>query len=266
MSFDLMTVAVVPELIPQDPGFEKITFQFPPQQMTENIGVTWATSNAPTRGVPIVQFAHGELDTISFTAKLWATHALDNIKDKLEAMKRSVRQDPTLLRPPIWLFVWGEAIDDLVVIDSIGGIRYDSLRSDGSVRGCTFAITLSRYTFFDVAATDPNAPPPSTFFVPARSGDIWEAVARTEYGNPDLGDLLRRRNPGLAEPGNNPGQVLALLPRSRYRDEPIEPASIPLQRTTAALTRRLEAWDERTVARESTVLIQGPTPNATATS
>jgi len=259
MGFLVQWASPLPQLIPDkraNPGLATIQFQFQPQGLAINEGAAWTAANAQGRDHPILQFARGQQTMITFEAKLFAETITDNIDDKITAMRNSSKQLAPFGRPPVWTFVWGSIINETVVVESVGNIRYDAIRQDGSARGVLFAITLLKYVPFDIALTDPNAPLGGTFFTRARHGDLWEDVALREYNDPLMGDLLRRRNPDLAEPGDVPGRVLSLPPASTLRLEAIEPLSIPLRRTSAGLALRQGVYELRGATRPSAIVRQ----------
>src|SRR3990172_3389398 len=259
MGFLVQWAPPLPELRPHpkaNPGVAAIQFQFQPQGPVLNEAASWVSANAQGRDHPILQFARGQQTTITFEAKLFAETITDNIQDKLDALRASSKQLAPFGRPPVWIFVWGSIIHETVVVESVGNIRYDAIRQDGSARGVFFAITLLKYVPYDIQLTDPNAPLGGTFFTRARDGDLWEDVALREYGDPLMGDLLRRRNPDLAEPGDEPVRVLSLPPASTLRLEVIEPVSIPLRRTTAGLALRQSVYESRGATRPSAIVRQ----------
>lgn len=242
-----------PELRPLDEGYPTINFQFPPISFTENRAANWASQTGMTRENPILQFSNGEQRSFQFQARIWAHNESVSVEPIIDELKRATERDPDLGRPPRWSFVWGTAVSETVVVRSIGNIRYDELRPDGSLRGALLQIELLVWRFTDVEFS--GEPTPSTHYVVLRQGDTWEGVALKEYGDPDLGDLLRRRNPATLFPGCKPGTVVELPPRQKLLDEAeLEPDSGPLRRTEEALEERARLFEARSQPRESLVL------------
>jgi hypothetical protein len=235
---------------------DEIVFQFQPGQLTENMAAAWSSSTGMNRDHPILQYSHGEQNQFSFEARLWAANSDVNIEEQLEALKRATRRDEDLKRPPIWQFTWGTFIDETVVVQSVGNIRYDAIRPDGSLRGVTLAITLLVYRTIDVELVAEDRPT-DTFYVVTKSGDQWENIAQREYGDAMMGDLLRRRNPALPFPGQNPGKIVKLPKSETLRNEPVEPDSPPLRRTKEGLSLRASLYEARSKSRESTIILKG---------
>lgn len=233
----------------------EIVFQYAPNTMTENRGAAWAESTGHNRAHPILQYSNGELASYAFEARLFAHNNALNVDDLLNALKLSVERDEELRRPPRWHFTWGTFIDETVVVQSIGGIRYDQVRPDGSIRGCTFSINLLVYRSIDVELVAEDRPS-DTFFAATKSGDQWEDIALREYNDPMLGELLRRRNPGLMFPGAEPGTIVKLPKIETLRNEVIEPDSPPLRRTKEGLALRNKMFAARNKPRSSSIILK----------
>lgn len=253
----LMSSPPRPTLTPLDgdTSIGTIEFQFQPGNPQETVGANWASATAMGRQHPILQYSHGEQQTFTFEARLFARDATENIEDKVQALKDSIAPLSSLKRPPRWDFTWGSVIQhETVVVQSIGGIQYDQIRPDGTLRGAILNITLLVYRSVDVELS--GQPLPSTFYGVTKSGDQWEDIALREYGDPIMGDLLRRLNPSLPFPGMDPGKVVKLPPPLTLRDEIIEPNSQPLRRTADSLALRASLFESRSQARESVVLLR----------
>lgn len=222
-----------PFLNPLDSGFKQIPFQFTPNSFTENISSGYAEANALNRAHPIIQFTRGESESISFEAQLFASNNTEDVEPLLDLLKKAVRRDEKLKRPPTWILVIGSYVNMKCVVASIGGIKYDPMRSDGTVRSATCDIELRRYEPFDISLTDPNARPTNTFYRVVRSGDLWEHLAGRQYGDPDKGELLRRLNPD--QPFPIAGKTILMPDAEKLDDVVISPDSIPLARTVAGV-------------------------------
>lgn len=180
---------------------EPIVGQFVAQSVTKNVGAIIARSSSYNAQYPILQWIAGELETISFTAKLWARDSTDfTVDERLERLEALVKRQADLKRPPVCSFSIGDvpSLASDCLVRSLGGITYDELRDDGTTRGVTLQITLERYEEFDVEATDPSTPESFTRIRRARAGDSYESIALDEYADPELGVLLRQLNPRIS--------------------------------------------------------------------
>lgn len=231
----------------------EIVFQYEPQNVTESYGSAYSSSTGMNRANPLVQFSNGEQKTITFDARMWASDSTQTIEARIEDLKRAVDPDDDLKRPPRYQFVWGSLIDALVVVQSIGGIRYDRLRPDGTAIGCTLSINLMRVVEWDVELVAEDRVT-DTFYAPTKSDDQWETIAVRQYGDALMGELLRRRNPSIPFPGAAPGTIVKLPRPETLRNEPISPSSPPLERTSEGLALAARVVAARSVPRATPVL------------
>jgi hypothetical protein len=231
----------------------EIQFKFQPTDFNIDVGAAWASSTGMNRPMPILQYSHGEQQTFTFGMKLFADNTDQSIQDMYDALKLSVQKDEDLKRPPRWQFIWGQFIDETVVVKSIGGVKVNQLSPDGTLRDVDTAIALLVYRSVDVALVAEDRPT-DTFFAVTKSGDLWEDLALREYDEPAYGDILRQSNPAIPFPGRTVGKIIKLPKVENIRSLPIEPSSIPLVRTSAGLALRRDVYAARSVSRESVVL------------
>jgi len=174
----------------------------------------------------IVQWTGGKSKTFSFGTTLFAATEdeaveLNDIYRKLESF--AMRNDK-VRRAPILLFQYGTGvINTLCMIDRFNptfGMVYDS----GFPQRIDIDISLRKYVPFRHATLDPTRRPPSTRVLNvSRAARSYEEIARQEYGDPLLGDRLRKRNP--RQPlAPDPGDKLLLPPESTIRREMINPS------------------------------------------
>jgi hypothetical protein len=183
---------------------------------------------------------------------LFAAHSQDTIQFLLDRLIQFAERDEELNRPHICQFVVGTVINERVIVRNIGEVAYDQPRPDGSARGCRLTVTLQRYTPFDIELTDPNAPQPSTRYYRAVEGETYEHIARMLYQSPELGDLIRRRQPD--KPELSAGDLVIAPEPSEVRRERIEPYSVPLTRTAAFVDLRRWVFERANAAFESRIL------------
>jgi hypothetical protein len=191
---------------------EDVVGQFIPQDVTKTVSGSIAHGAVTGGQHPILQWVAGDVEIVTFRAKLWAADSTDlTVEDRLERLEGLVKRAADLGRPPVCAFSWGFlgtlTLDCLV--KSLGGVTYDEVRPDGSLRGASLTITLERYEAPELTITDPSVPEKFTRVRRARRGDTYESVALEEYGDALLGVLLRQLNPRV------PGMQLADL---RARD------------------------------------------------
>jgi len=230
-----------------------IQFQYLPLDM-QDTGWEGEWTEIATMGQdqPVIQYSNGKEKGFKFTMKLWADDSTQDIQELYDNLKRSVVKDIGLARPPRFAFLWGNTINETVVVKSLGEPRWDSLRNDGTLRGVTLGIVLAIYDPVSYGLID--QPKPHTYYYTTKYGDTWEQIALTEYGDPMLGSLLRFDNPTLPHPGTSPGTVIPLAPYQTIADRIVEPMSRVLVRTPAGLALRSKMYQLRSQPRQSLIL------------
>jgi hypothetical protein len=229
---------------------EDVVGQFIPQRVTKTVAANIARATSLSWQQPILQWVAGELETVTFDAKLWATDATDlSVDERLERLEGFVKSAKDLKRPPVCAFSWGllGTLTFDCLVQSIGGIVYDEVRDDGSLRGATCSITLNRYEPPELKITDPTVPEKFTRVRRARRGDTYEKIALDEYGDPLLGVLLRQltpKAPGMPLADLRPRDPVHVFPEEYLLTLPIEPQFHAFKRgpgheAAEALRRRL---------------------------
>lgn len=211
--------------------------QFRPDNFVENVSGVWAEQGTLGLTQPIIQFIRGDLETITFDARIRAKHqgvfgtgkGADEIKDVVDQIRDMARRDDTLGRPHIWQLAWTDDFEATVVVRSVGGIRYEHARPEAflgavpsSIRGVIFRLDLARYTEYNLSSSVGAA---ESLIVYVKDGDFYESVARRVYNDANLGDVLRRRNPD--KPALEPEDRLHIPPKATARKElSLVPASL----------------------------------------
>jgi hypothetical protein len=231
-----------------------IVGQFVPQSMNKTVSGDIAQASSVNRDYPIIQWTSGELEVVTFQAKLWAKDSEDQtVEQRLVALEGLVRRASDLKRPPICAFSWG-AVGTLNIeclVKSIGGVTYDEVREDGTLRGVSLSITLQRYEEVTLVATDPSKPQKFTRVRRAKKGDTYESIALWEFSDPELGILLRQlnpRRPGMSLADLTTNDKVHVFPEEYLLTLPIEPEFHAFKSgpgTEAAEERRREMFDAR---------------------
>jgi hypothetical protein len=215
---------------------EDVVGQFIPQRVTKTVSAQIAHASSVNWRQPILQWIGGELETVTFDAKLWAQDNRDtSVEARLERLEALVKRQDDLKRPPVCHFAWGSVstlgVDCLV--RSIGGVVYDEIQDDGTLLGVSLSVTLERYEPPELKVTDPSVPEKFTRVRRARRGDTYEKIALAEYGDPLLGVLLRQRNPripGMGLADLRSGDGVHVFPEDHLVTLPIEPQFHAFQR------------------------------------
>jgi len=256
-----------------DPEGDVIKGQFRPEDLTENASVSYATSNVPMSTAPYIQWTGGNLRTFKFRAQFWNKRTLggamdalgidvpDNpiitgpydVEKELKRLRQAMQPDKNLRRPPRWRFEYGNISAD-VVINSLGGIRYSEVWPDGRIKGANLEVELIEVPTPTLPkTTDLSIPPHMSRHRPVVQGDTSESLARTEYGSPLYGILLRQEN---TKAFPTAGDTVRLPERSFFRGATLEPASYALSSTDAAEAARRDLLESRGATKEMPFVLQ----------
>lgn len=226
---------------------ETIEGQFAPTSLSRDVANKWAKHTALGRGKTIIQYLNSQEDNLALQAAFFATDALEtsDVEEKLNRLISWAKRDPKLGRPAIVIFWIGDGhLQQKSVIDSISGIQYGEPTILGAIREVTFTINLIEFEEFSLNDTELS----DTRFHRARERDYYESLAEREYGQPLLGDVIRKRHPDQANLIT--GAIVALPSIEAIRTERVTQTSIPLKtaygrKETSQRTLRLGIFNRR---------------------
>lgn len=264
----------------QDAGFQiRFQGQFIAEGLEENVGSTLGETTTIGKDKPNFQWLHGDGEMVSFTSRIIAKSSFNNVKQEIELLKSFAKRNAELKRAPRALFTAGTEIGFTCFVKGVR-LKYDELRSDGSIRGCVIDVTLQKIedTITENAATSLraqikfsagqiaagaalfaqsargliNIPGGSLHTIGrkynVKSGDTFESIAAREYGNALYGDILRRAQP--AKEPITPSDSIILVDPSDIITIPVTQQSVALKNTSENLALRkdkLAARNRRTV-------------------
>lgn len=203
---------------------EVLQGQFEAAAPTREATNKWASHTSLNRGNSIRQFVSVDDETISFQSRFFKQSALDSSPEtKLEKLVSWIKIDPAARRPPIVQLWFGDGHLRLNCTITVTGITYGTADYAGGLRDVTFTINATEFTPFsleDTVETD-------TRFARAKERDYYELLAFHEYGNPLLGDIIRKEHP--EQQNLAPGDVVRLPSIEGIRDKTVTQTSIPLK-------------------------------------
>jgi hypothetical protein len=254
----------LPELeswfLANDETLEEFQGQFPPQEISHEITSSWGEDTALNRQTTILSFLHGNSETISFQARLYALDATDDITKRIRMLFGWVKRDPNLKRPPILQFWIGNAAVSFrrCILEAVTGIVYHSFRNDGSPRDVEFTLNLREYHPYEFVFQLAGGSTSNTRYHRARLHDYYEWLAQREYNDPMRGIEIRNSHP--EKPNLQPADVVVLPSKENLSTGSPAPSSISLstgfgRADTPQRTLRLETFNNRN--RSFTSLIQG---------
>lgn len=224
---------------------ETLQGQFEPQGTSKEVAANWAQFTSMNRGKPILQFLNGSADQVSFRGRFYANNAFDTSpKNKIAKLESWLRIENSIRRPPILQFWVGDGhltIDCVLVGLSIQYSRPDAF---GGLRDVSFTMNFLEFNAFsldDEIQTD-------TRYARAKDRDYYELLAFAEYGNPLVGDLIRKDHPELQR--LNSGNIVRLPSIEGIRGRTVTQTSTALKtafgkKDTAQKRIRLAFFDLR---------------------
>lgn len=234
---------------------ETITAQFHAEELTQNVGSAYSEKFALNREHPVVQFLHGEVETVSFRGRLYAATFAEDVVEILEKLKSWARRDDDLERPPVLGFWAGDSLSAYLVECTMGlsNITFDRPTFQGGLRHVTFTVGLREYKSYSLEGDTVG----NTRYHRAREFDYYESLAQLEYGDPMVGDVIRKLHP--TKPNIQVGDVITLPTASKIRKTKTEPTSIPLEtgfgrKDTPQRNLRLHMFEQRNRTKVSFVV------------
>lgn len=239
--------------------------QFEAEEVSESVSAAYAERFTLNRQTGILQFLHGETDTVSFRGRFYDQTLTGGAfptftKKQLpfwNQLKEWVKIDAGLKRPPVLIFFIGDGhIQKQVVIESITNIKYDKVGGLGRFKGVTFTLNLRQYDEYSIDQTASF----DTRYHHALEGDYYELLAQREYRTPQLGVWLRQQHP--TQINLQAGNVVKLPAPggASIRTAKIEQKSVVFatsygRKPTAQRERRLEMLRLRSEARVSHIVL-----------
>lgn len=174
----------------------------------------------------ITNWVKGKVRTITFEAMLFARtkdEGLD-VQDLLDMFEELAVQNSDLGRPPICEFSYGTVLSETVLVESIDPSIVSTLDS-GEPREVRLSFALKRYKPFSQRPLDPTKPTKESFLLVASQAEqSYEQIAKRYYGDPLLGDRLRKRHPESPF-APSVGQVVKVPSRGVILTEVVRPTS-----------------------------------------
>jgi hypothetical protein len=228
---------------------ERLEGQFPHEGLTREVGSHWEEINSLTRENPILQFITGELETVEVQSRFFRRDITDEtVNEKITKLIRWTKKDARAGRPPILQIMIGDgsALNLPVILKSLSRVQYAKPDFQGQIRSVSFTMMLWKYTEFslgDQVARD-------TRYHRTARGQYYELIAQEEYGNPLLGDIIRKSDAQVGKSSLAPGTIVKLPALEGIRRTRITPTSVILkdafgQKNTPQRLRRETLLDER---------------------
>jgi len=206
---------------------ERIAVLFNPEEYTVSKDINYAQTGVPGLSAPIVQFVHGNAQSLEMELFLdtYETHrngsrALTTAGQDVRALTRKVTDlmniDPGTHAPPVVVFAWGSLSFTCVLARATQ--RFVMFLPDGTPVRARLQVTFNEYRNADLEAKEVKRETADyTKVYVVTPGDTLSAVAGRTYGIAALWRPIALRN-GIDHPARlTPGTRL-VIPQLPFRD------------------------------------------------
>jgi len=180
----------------------RIPVQFNPEEYTLNRDINYAQAAIPGRSAPLLQFAHGNLQTLDLELLIdtYEAHSGGNSNAAGADVRPLVKQvtdlmqiDPSTHAPPVLLFVWGSL--SLTCLLAKASQKFIMFRADGVPVRARVSVTFNEFTNPDLEAKDVKRQTADyTKVHVVAQGETLSAISARVYDNPALWRPIAIRN------------------------------------------------------------------------
>ncbi|HEY8794117.1 MAG TPA: hypothetical protein VIM15_04155 [Gemmatimonadaceae bacterium] len=178
---------------------DRISVQFNPEEYTLHRENTFAQSAVFGLSAPLLQFAHGNMQTIEIELLIdtYEAHQGSSAQSDVRAVVRKVTGlmniDPTTHAPPVVLFTWGSLSFTCVLASAQQ--KYIMFRPDGVPVRAKVTVTLNEYTNADQESKEVKRETADyTKLYIAAHGETLSGIAGRVYDNPATWRPIAIRN------------------------------------------------------------------------
>ena len=206
---------------------DRIAVMFNPEEYTLNRENNFAQISVPGLSAPIIQFVHGNQQTLEMELFLDTYEAHKNGNRPLNVAGDDVRQltrkvtdlmniDPSTHAPPVLLFTWSSLSFTCVLTRAAQ--RFIMFRPDGTPVRARLTVTFSQYSNAELEAKEVKRETADyTKVHVVHQGESLATIAGSVYGDPRLWRPIALRN-GI----DNPRELIAgtqlVVPQLPFRD------------------------------------------------
>jgi nucleoid-associated protein YgaU len=206
-------------------GEKLVTVQFNPEEYSLSRDINYAQAAIPGRSAPLLQFAHGNMQTLEMELLLdtYEAHTVgmqngagDDVRPLVQKVTDLMNIDPATHAPPVLLFTWGKLSFTCVLARAAQ--RFIMFRPDGAPVRARLQVTFNEFRNGDLEAKQVKRETAdyTKLYVVSRD-ETLSGIAGRVYENPALWRPIAIRN-HIDDPRSlAPGQRL-LIPQLPYRD------------------------------------------------
>lgn len=206
---------------------ERLAVQFNPEEYTLNKDINYAQTGVPGLSSPILQFGHGNLQTLEMELSLdtYEEHRegnrlLNRAGEDVRLLVRKISDlmniNPETHAPPVLLFTWG-SLSFTCVLARVSQ-RFNMFLPNGTPVRARLQVTFNEFRNVDLEAKEIKRETAdySKYHV-VRQGEELSRIAWNTYGDPTLWRPIALYNK-IDEPRSLPAGLRLILPPLPYRD------------------------------------------------
>ena len=206
---------------------EKIPVMFNPQEYTVNKDINYAQTGVPGLSAPIIQFVHGNMQTLEMELFLdtYEEHrdgsralnqAGEDVRNLTSKITDLMNIDPDIHAPPVLIFTWA-SLSFTCVLARVSQ-RFIMFKPDGIPVRARLQVTFNEFRNVDLEAKEIKRQTAdySSFYVVSQ-GETLSAVAWRAYGDPGLWRPIALVN-DVDDPWALTVGTRLMVPQLPYRD------------------------------------------------
>jgi nucleoid-associated protein YgaU len=204
---------------------DRVTVQFNPEEYTVNRDINYAQAAVPGLSAPLLQFAHGNMQTLEMELLLdsyemhregMANSARADVRPHVRQVTDLMNIDPATHAPPILLFTWGSLSFTCVLARA--SQKFIMFRSDGVPVRARVQVTFNEFRNGDLEAKEVKRETAdySKLYVVTQN-ETLSAIAARVYDNPATWRAIAIHN-GIDDPRVLAAGQRLLVPQLPFRD------------------------------------------------
>jgi nucleoid-associated protein YgaU len=204
---------------------DRVAVQFNPEEYTLNRDVNYAQAAIPGTSAPLLQFAHGNMQTLEMEYLLdtyeahksgMTNNAGDDVRPLVKKITDLMTIDPSTHAPPVAVFVWGSLTFTCVLARA--SQKFIMFRPDGVPVRAKVTVTLNEFKNGDIEAKEIKRETAdySTLYVVGQD-ETLSAIAARVYEDAGMWRPIAIQN-ALDDPRSLAVGQRLLVPQLPYRD------------------------------------------------
>jgi nucleoid-associated protein YgaU len=211
-----VTVALEKAVLVNTVTGRRTAVQFNPEEYTLNRDVVWSQAAIPGLGSPLLQFAHGGLQTLELELLLDTYEGGGDVRDLVRGVTSLMDIDPTTHAPPVVLFTYGSLAFTCVLARA--SQKFIMFRPDGTPVRARVSVTFNEFRNADLEAKEVKRETADyTKLHVVSQGETLATIAARVYGAAATWRPIAIRN-GVDDPRDLAIGRRLEIPRLPFRD------------------------------------------------